>query len=820
MRVTEVEREPSCVRVKLDEGELMFRKIEDNIIRCVYNVDTKQETGGEASPLGIPECCGGALEVQERDRTLELSAGRLRVLVDQETGTFRWKDEKGRLLLEEGKKELQEIRIPDYAIVDGEARSRLVRTVDGDRNFTENLLPVSSHTGFRGKLRFHLKEKERIHGLGQGEEGIYNYRGNTQYLYQHNMRTPVPFFVSDQGYGILADCGSLMVWNDDARGSYLLLDAVSCLDYYLIAGESLDEIIAGFRRLTGKAALLPRWAYGYLQSRETYCTQQELVAAVDEYRRRNIPLDGIVQDWHTWKEGGWGEKRLDKERYPDFKKAVDEIHEKNAHVIFSVWPNAGIGTDDNREFLEKGELLNDLSTYDAFSEKARETYWGQLGRELYPAGVDGWWCDSTEPFSGADWNGRYHREPWERYELVGGEHKKYLKAERANLYALAHARGIFENQRKESDEKRVFNLTRSGYAGSQKYGTVLWSGDISATWETLRRQIREGLNMCMSGIPFWTMDAGAFFVVRDHWWKRGAFADQISDLWWYWQGDYEDGVEDMAYRELYVRWLEYAAFVPVFRSHGTDTPREIWNFGREGEPFYDAIAKTIRLRYRLMPYIYSMAGKVYCRDYTMMRSLLFDFPEDERAKDEETEYMFGESILVCPVTEPMYFDRGSRRIQRAQSRECYLPGGTDWYDFATGERHTGGSTVTAQAPLERIPLFVRAGAILPMEEGLTYAGEQTGNPLEIHIYPGADGSFLYYEDAGDGYGYEKGEYQLIEFRWEDFTGRLTIGAAERAFPGGIVGRQLCIRLEGQDEGESRREENVRYEGKEIGVVFG
>lgn len=809
MRVRGFQKEHDSIRADLDEGQLFFWAVEKNIIRCVY---TKEGACGEKSPLGIRPRCRGAIQVQDRDNALELSSGRLRLTVDKETVAFRWRDRKGRILLEEGPKELQETRIPDYTIVDGQAESRLVHTVDGDRSFTENLIPVSEHNGYLGKLCFRLKAQEDIHGLGQGEEGIYNYRKNTQYLYQHNMRTPIPFFLSNQGYGILADCGSLMVWNDDSRGSYLLLDAVTRLDYYFIAGENLDEIISGFRSLTGKAAMLPRWAYGYIQSKEAYDTQQELIDVVSEYRRRNIPLDGIVQDWHTWEEGAWGQKKLDKKRYPDFRKAVDEIHKLNVHVIFSIWPNSGIGTDDNREFLEKGELLNDFSTYDAFSPQARETYWNQVKRELYTAGVDGWWCDSTEPFSGADWNGKYQREPWERYRLVGEEHKKYLKAERANLYALAHAQGIFENQRKESEEKRVFNLTRSGYAGSQKYGAVLWSGDISATWETLRRQIREGLNMCMSGIPYWTLDAGAFFVVKEHWWKRGAFADKISDMWWYWRGDYEDGIGDMAYRELYVRWLEYAAFVPVFRSHGTDTPREIWNFGEEGEPFYEAIAKTIQLRYRLMPYIYSMAGKVYCQDYTMMRSLLFDFPEDMRAKNTETEYMFGESILVCPVTEPMYFEKGNRRLQRSKGWECYLPMGTDWYDFYTDEKYAGGSTVMVEAELNKIPLFVRAGSILILEKDLMYAGQQTGEPMEIHIYPGNDSVCFHYEDGGDGYGYENGEFQFVELRWDDFADRLTIGETRKAFPQGILGRQLRICL-------GDREQWVRYEGNELTISF-
>ena len=310
---------------------------------------------------------------------------------------------------------------------------------------------------------------------------------------------------------------------------------------------------------------------------------------------------------------------------------MDEIHAMHAHAMVSVWPNMNQGTADYEEFAAAGWLLNDLATYDAFNPEARAMYWRQAKRELFDGGFDAWWCDSTEPFSGPDWGGATLREPWERFQLVGGEHKKFLDPEKANLYAVAHAKGIYENQRRDAPDRRVLNLTRSGYVSSQRYGAVLWSGDISARWDVMKKQIAEALNMAASGYPWWTLDIGGFFVVRDNWRARGCGCDTDPSPKWFWRGDFEDGVNDPGYRELYVRWLQFGCFLPMFRSHGTDTPREIWNFGSPGEPFYDAIAETIRLRYRLMPYIYSLAGGVWRDNGMMVRPLLFDFPEDRRA---------------------------------------------------------------------------------------------------------------------------------------------------------------------------------------------
>ncbi len=633
MEILGYRKDGRIVNLKLEDGIIQLSAVGKEIIRCTY---TKEKNIKNSSVIGINHEIEklNKFVVEETQDNIILRTGLITLTINKKTGQFVWKNGKNdEILLQERDKELVSIPVEKYSTNGEKAIIKRVQTVDGERSFVENLKPYIDRMAYRAKLYFEWQEKEAIHGLGQGEEGIYNYRGNSQYLYQHNMRTPFPCLVSNKNYGILFDCGSLMTFNDDSRGAYVYLDVVEQLDYYFVFGEKLDDIVGGFRKITGRAAMLPKWAFGYIQSKETYRNQEELVEVVKEYRKRNVPIDCIVQDWHTWGEGLWGNKRLDKNRYPDIGKANKEIHDLNVHTMVSIWPNMNVGGEDYEEFLQAEYLLGDNSTYDAFNEDARKMYWEQAEKELYKGGFDAWWCDSTEPFSGPDWNGEKIREPWERFMLVGNEHKKFLDPAKANLFALMHEKGIFENQRKVAPDKRVLNLARSGYIGSQKYGVVLWSGDTNATWGTFRKQITEGLNLCLSGLPYWTLDIGAFFTVGSEWRNRGCGCNNNPNPLWFWQGDYNDGVNDLAYRELYVRWFQYGAFLPMFRSHGTDTPREIWNFGEKGEMFYDAIEKFINLRYSLIPYFYSLAGKVTQNHYTMLRSLLFDFSNDEIAKE-------------------------------------------------------------------------------------------------------------------------------------------------------------------------------------------
>jgi alpha-D-xyloside xylohydrolase len=485
--------------------------------------------------------------------------------------------------------------------------------------------------------------------------------------------------------------------------------------------------------------------------------------------------------------------------------------------MISIWPNMHFDCEDYKEFQNAGLLLGDASTYDAFAEEARALFWSQVENEFLEGGFDSWWCDSTEPFSGSDWSGESIREPWERFTLVGGEHKKYLDPTYANLFALKHAQGIYENQRNSTSEKRVVNLTRSGYAGSQKYGTILWSGDISANWETLRKQIAEGLNVCMSGLPYWTLDIGGFFVVGTDHTKRGCGCSDNPNRLWFWDGHYNDGSNDLGYRELYTRWLEYAVFLPIFRSHGTDTPREIWNFGEKGTMFYDSIEKFIRLRYRLLPYIYSMAADITFNQGTMLRSLLFDFSADNIAKNICDQFMFGRSLLICPIHKPMYFGVNSTPLQQDISWKCYLPHGCDWYNFWTNELYSGGKYICVEANIDMLPIFVRAGSIIPMEaKNIYYANQYSELPFEIHIYPGADTEFILYEDSGDSYSYEQGEYYSVALKWHQSSKTFSIEEISYWHDKSIRGRIINLFYH---QNKSTIKTSIDYKGHSITVNF-
>lgn len=595
------------------------------------------------------------------------------------------------------------------SVPDGEPKIKVTQTVDGQRTSIENLKEVYDRQAWRAVLSIAFQSEEHIYGLGQDEDGIWDKRGHLEYLYQHNMKIPMPMFVSSLGYGVLFNCACLMVFDDTEEVCRIRFECVDQLDFYVISG-SMDDIVAGYRRLTGPVSPMPDWVLGYWQSKEKYSTQWELVEVAKKHRELGIPLDVIVQDWKTWAGDLWGDKHLDLERFPNLRQAMDELHEMNVHGIVSVWPNMNAGGKDHTQFANLGMLLNDYSTYDAFNPEARAVYWKQAEEELYSGGFDGWWCDSTEPFPSPDWCGEVKLPESERYALVGGEHEKYLDPGVANAYALVHAQGIYENQ----PQKPVVNLTRSGWAGVQKYGTILWAGDTSATWKELSKEIAKGLSMNICGIPYWTVDAGAFFTGSTNCWRKWK-GDPNADPVWFWNGDYDGGVNDLGYQELYTRWLQFACFLPIFRSHGTDTPREVWNFA---EPFRSAIEETIRLRYKLMPYILNMARRVRDEHFTMMRSLMFDFPEDPKSAMMDDEFMFGQDILVCPVLEPIYYEAQNQPVEHiSKTRRCYLPQNEQWKYFWTDEIYQGGQWVEVPLTIAHIPVFVRVGANIPLCTG-------------------------------------------------------------------------------------------------------
>lgn len=623
-----------------------------------------------------------------------------------------------------------------------------------------------------------MDSEQVLYGLGSHMEDYMNLLGKTLYLTQHNLKVFVPVLVSTCGYGLLLDAGCAMKYSSALSDSgdkcltEIEMDAASQIDYYFIKGKDMEDVVKGYRFLTGGVSMMPRYVFGYIQSKERYTSSDDILRTLREYRRRHVPIDMIVQDWNYWPQG-WGYMKMDERHYPDPKALADSVHALNARLMISIWPNPQ-GCPQEEDFRRRGFMLEN-SVYDAFSADARKLYWSYADDEFFSKGFDAWWCDSSEPLD-ADWNHtpepidgtpyslNDHQRRWKlNKELLGTT----LGVKRSSLYSLYHAMGIYENQRATSDSKRVVNLTRSGFAGQQRYGTIVWNGDVSATWQSFRNQIPAGLNYMATGCPYWTVDVGCFFTG--------------SDMRWFRYGDFPKGTDDPAYRQYYTRMFQWATFLPVLRSHGTDTPREIWHFGEPGTPYYDAILDMINLRYTLNPYIYSMAAAQTRGGYTMARPLAFDFPDDSEVHDIKDQYMFGD-FLVCPVTEP---DVRTRRV--------YLPETARWTDYWTGNTLDGGQWIEAECPVSRLPLYVRAGSIVTKAQPAECTDAQRNLPVCIEVYPGADVTFRLYDDEGDGYGYENGNYCLIDMTWDDAARTLSIGASEGNYP---ASRKFIVRTPG------------------------
>ena len=642
---------------------------------------------------------------------------------------------------------------------------------------------------------FEWAKDEALYGLGQHQEGILNWRGHYVELFQHNMRAVVPVLLSSKGYGILWDNYSYTKFNDTRSGSFLWSEAGTAVDYYFLYGPEPDRVIRNYRELTGAAPLFPKWAYGYIQSKERYKTQQEILDIAGEYRRRRIPVDAIVLDWQYWDDGDWGQKSFNKERFPDPRAMMQTLHSTyHMHLMISVWPKMSAGSANHAEMIKNpGFLYPDDNSpfYDAFNPEARLLYWKHANEGLFSKGIDAWWCDATEPeLDGWDLNCDAYKT---RMRPAIGSGSRYM-----NAYSLMHSKGIYENQRHTTHDKRVVNLTRSAFAGQQKYATITWSGDITAKWDVFRNQIQGGLNFCMSGLPYWTTDIGAFFV-------QSAEAGALGRGSWFRNGDFDSGLADDNYKELYVRWFQFGAFCPLFRAHGTDVPREIWRFGEPGHWAYDALLKCDNLRYRLLPYIYSMAWKVTSDGYTLMRGLVMDFRHDPHVLDIDDQFMFGPAFLVNPVSKP-----------KALFRQVYLPTGSHWYNFWTGKKYSGGQTLPVPAPADEIPLFIKEGAVIPMGPFIQYATESV-DPLELRIYPGADGHFTLYEDENDNYNYENGKYAAIDFIWDDKNHQLIIEDRKGEFPNMLQSRNIHIILVNTGKGTGvnltqNPDKKIAYEG--------
>ena len=579
------------------------------------------------------------------------------------------------------------------------------------------------------------------------------------------------------------------------------------IDYYFVYGEDMDEVISGYRALTGKSQIMPKWAMGYWQSRERYKTQEEILDALKEFRKRQIPIDNIVLDWSYWPENAWGSHEFDKARFPDPKGMVDSIHALNAKMMISVWPKFYMTTEHYKEFDEKGWMYQQAvkdsirdwigpgyigSFYDAYAEGARKLFWKQMEDHLYPLGIDAWWMDASEP------NVRDCTDLAYRKALCGptalGPSDQYF-----NAYALMNAEAIYDGQRAVDNDKRVFLLTRSGFAGLQRYSTATWSGDIATRWEDMKAQISAGLNFAVSGIPYWTMDIGGFCVEKRYEDGQKEFNKTGKE-----NADYKE------WRELNTRWYQFGAFCPLFRAHGQYPFREVWNIAPEGHPAYSSIVYYTKLRYTMMPYIYSLAGMTYFDDYTIMRPLVMDFTADTKVNNISDQFMFGPALMAAPV-----YEYGAR------TREVYFPATCGWYDFYTGKYMAGGQQLKVDAPYERMPLYVREGAIVPYGPEMQYSDEKPAEEITLYVYAGKDGEFILYEDEGVNYNYEKGQYATIPFTYNDAEGTLTIGDRAGEFPGMLKERTFNVVKVSKDKPQpfdaKAKGVTVKYDGKQQSV---
>lgn len=765
--------------------------ITPDIVRIQWSADSIIEDNATGVCVyGNTSCTA---DVRNTPAARVYSSKNLVVEIDKSTTALTFRDaHTGRALLSE------DAHMPRRAhttfiedIVYDEASARIEDTANGKVTVRDIVRRDTTGRATAYAVSFDFSADEGLYGLGSHMENYMNLNGKTLYLTQHNLKVTVPVIVSTNGYGLLFDAGCAMKFDNGS----VEFDAARSLDYYFIKGDSFDNVIAGYRFLTGPVSMMPRYAFGYIQSKERYTSSADIIATLAEYRRRHIPLDMMVQDWNYWPEG-WGYMKMDRRFYPDPKALADSVHGMHARLMVSIWPNPQ-ACPQERDFKERGFMLSG-SVYNAFDPEARKYYWQYANDEFFSNGFDAWWCDSSEPID-ADWNRApstpdghpYGRDDHElRWHLNKDALSAALGSERSSLYSLYHARGIYENQRAATSSKRVVNLTRSGYAGQQRYGTIVWNGDTYASWQSFKQQIPAGLNYMAAGCPYWTVDIGGFFT--------------RSDGRWFYKGEFPDGVDDDAFREYYTRMLQWAAFLPVFRSHGTDTPREVWRFGEPGSPYYDAILDAIRLRYSLLPHIYSMAAAQTRHGYTMARMLSFDFPADTTVRDIKDQYMFGH-ILVCPVTDP-----------GVRTRRVYLPAADgaepEWYDFHTGRTYRPGQWIDAETGIDRMPLFVRGGSIIITTEPLEYADAQIGRPVTVTVYPGRDTSFEFYEDAGDGYAFEHGESVTIPLLWNNESRTLLIGAQTGDYPGHPSQRSFAIKT-------PWAEKSIRYDGKPVKITL-
>ena len=839
----------SGININLTGGTLNISPVQKNAVRIKFykTVETKIPELIFTSKYIKPE-----FKVSDSSSKIELKVKNISVIIDKQTGKLSFADNKGEIFLSE-------------------------------KAGTRKLIPdsVMGEPCFIAEQSFESPKDEYIFGLGQFQDGHYNLKNITRRLTQVNSQISLPFIYSSKGYGMLWHQYGLTDFNpadnfvslekhessdgnnneievttttgtqkvsqrqslytgkfnvpedgvysiflnlgDMDNRQYVVIDGKPCidinnfwlpptadalvnlkagehrvqvvckssnvpkvswkltdnkttfrspdakmLDYIVIYGPSADSVIAAYRNLSGNVPMLPRWAFGFWQCRERYTSSAELVETVKEFRQRKFPVDVIVQDWQYWGSNGWGVPEFDETKYPDPSGFIQEIHDLNAHFCVSIWSNPDKNSAVGKEYVSKNLYIPDSKWLDYFNPQTRKEYWNTLNENLFSHGVDSWWMDATEPENDALHGKKTYLGLGDFYRLT---------------YPLFVSQAVYEGQRKTSSKKRVCILTRSAFLGQQRFGTINWSGDVGGTWDSFRRQIIAGLDYTITGMPYWTTDIGGFF-------RPG-----------------KSQYTDENYQELLIRWYQWGAFNPIFRIHGYQSETEPWHYSQKVQ---DNMLKMLHLRYRLPPYIYSGAWQVTKNGSTIMRPLVMDFSSDTSALKQNYEYMYGKAILVAPITEA-----------EVNERNVYLPKPAEWYDFWTGRNIDGGKLINTETPLDKIPLFIKAGSIIPMGPAIQFATEKN-NPLEIRIYPRADGEFTLYEDENDNYDYEKGKYSVITFKWNDAKNVLTISDRKGSFPGMLGERTFnIVKVSGNNgvgiDAVIKYDKVVNYDGKKIVV---
>jgi alpha-D-xyloside xylohydrolase len=833
--VQSFERNATGVTLYSESGALSVEVCSASIIHVVASPTRKIPAA--IVPTVVHPCADADFKVASDKSTIAIQTSELEVNVDRASGTIRFLSHDGNTVLSEPA---------------GGARRLTAVTIDG----------VST---FHVEQKFLSPPDEALYGLGQHQEGIFDIRSIPLHLLQANTNIVIPLLLSTKGYGLLwnnpslteydvadqpidvdletdeasfktdaaGEYGFLLIgnrrgrlqlsvgdkkiidlnnmWVADSAGAKINLradteykisaktgggtklfvrrpsdttdfhsEAGSAVDYYFFYGPGLDQVIQDYRLMTGAAPLLPRWAYGFWQCRERYSSQRQILDTANEFRTRKIPVDVLVQDWQYWGKYGWNAMRFDEQYYPDPAKLMSSLHQLNLHMVISVWAKFGSETAVDQDFKkahfvltsvastgEPGESKEKEDWTDMFNPKAQSLFWSEIDRNLFRLGLDGWWLDASEP----------EGDPLETDKTFLGPGRIVR-----NAYPLYETSAVFDREKAADPDKRVVILSRSSFAGQQRNSSISWSGDISGNWETFRQQIPAGLSFGMSGVPYWTTDIGGFFRPNDQ----------------YTSPDY---------RELLIRWFQYGAFCPIFRIHGFHSETELWKYGPEVEKI---LTQYDDLRYRFLPYIYSAAWGTTDRGEVPMRALPFVYPTDLALRDVRDQFLFGDSLLVNPVTEP-----------HATTRAVVLPAGNDWVDFWTGQNQRGGQTITADAPIDRMPIFVKAGSIVPMGPVVQSAAD-AADPLEIRIYGGNNANFQLYEDSGDGYAYEKGARAIVRLRWDDSRNVLSIGDRSGAFPGMRMKHTFRIVLVTQGHGAGAAEDSaddrtVTYEGHQMSI---